>query len=196
MRWLGLFARSRGVPVALSAAVGAVALVWAGWSWLSDARTVNARAVSLTVMLGVAAFARTLSGPDDSLDRTAALRWPVRRFLHLLGVGAVVVGLCLPTLVTDARFAPVGLVARNTAGLLGLTALGAAVFGAALSWVAPLTWTLVSVLPFLDASTHLGTQVAAWLIQPAGTGTATVCAVVLAVCGLVSYTWRGSAELS
>jgi hypothetical protein len=191
MRWLGLYARSRGVPAALAVAVGAVALVWAAWAGFSDARTVNERGVTLTVMFGVAAFARTLSGPDDALEHTAAIRWPLRRFLHLVLVGAVIVALLLPTLATDARFTPVALVLRNTAGLLGLTALGAALFGAALSWVAPVTWTVISVLPFLDGSTAVGLQILGWLIQPTGTTAATVCAVVLAAAGLVAYSWRG-----
>ena len=190
MRWLTLYARSRGVPVAFAVAVGAVALVWGGWSYFSDARTVNERAITLTVMLGVAAFARTLGGPDDSLDRTAAVRWPVRRCVHVVVVGAVIVGLLVPTLLTGARFEPVGVVARNTAGLLGLTAFGAALFGAAVCWIAPLAWTIVSVLPIFAPSGRLVPQLAAWLIQPTGTTAATVCALVLAALGLVAYAWR------
>lgn len=192
MRWLALYLRSRGAWVAVAVAVGAVALVWGAWSWFSDARTVNARAVTLTVMLGVAAFAGTLGGPDESLDRTGAVRWPLRRFVHVLVLGAVIVGLLMPTLLTGARFEPAAMVLRNTAGLLGLTALGAALVGAALCWVAPLTWTVVSVLPFLDASSKVGWQVAGWLVQPTGTTAATVCAVVLAVTGLAAYAWRGA----
>ncbi|GIJ60986.1 hypothetical protein [Virgisporangium aurantiacum] len=192
MRWLALYLRSRGAWVAVAVAVGAVALVWGAWSWFSDARTVNARAVTLTVMLGVAAFARTLDGPDESLDRTAAVRWPLRRFVHVLVLGAVIVGLLMPTLLTGARFEPATMVLRNTAGLLGLTALGAALVGAALCWVAPLTWTVVSVLPILDASSKVGWQVVGWLVQPTGTTAATACAVVLAVSGLAAYSWRGA----
>jgi hypothetical protein len=195
MRWLALYLRSRGAWVAVAVAVGAVALVWGAWSWFSDARTVNARAVTLTVMLGVAAFGRTLSGPDEGLDRTGAVRWPLRRVAHVLVVGAVIVGLLLATLPTGARFAPAQVVLRNTAGLLGLAVLGAALFGAALCWVAPLTWTVVSVLPFLDASSKTGMQVAGWLVQPTGTTAATACAVVLAVAGLAAYAWRGAPGL-
>jgi hypothetical protein len=191
MRWLVLYLRSRGVPVALAVAVGAVALVWAGWSALSESETVSERGVTLTVMFGVAAFTRTLSGADDALDHTAAVRWPVRRLVHVLAVGGAIVALLLPTLATDARFEPVGVVLRNTAGLLGLTALGAALFGTAVSWIAPMTWSIASVLPFLDASPKLGMQVAGWLVQPVGTEVATACAAVLAVAGLVAYSWRG-----
>lgn len=191
MRWLVLYARSRGVPAAAAVAVGAVAAAWGGWSYFSDARTANARAITLTVMLGVAAFARTLSGPDDSLEHTAAVRWPVRRFLHVVAVGAVVVGLLMPTLLTGARFEPVSLVVRNTAGLLGLTALGAALFGVGVCWIAPLTWTLIAVLPLFDASSRVWPQVAAWLIQPPDTRIATACAVLLAVAGVAAYAWRG-----
>lgn len=192
MRWLGLYLRSRGAPVAFAVTLFATVVSWAGWMHFSDARTVDPKGIAMTVMLGVAAFARTLSGPDDSLESTAAVRWPARRFAHVVLVGAVIVGLLLPSLLTDARFEPVAVVLRNTAGLLGLTALGAAVGGAALSWVAPLVWTIVSVLPFLQPSGRVGPQVVGWLIQPTGTTAATVCAAVLAVAGLAAYTWRGS----
>jgi hypothetical protein len=195
MRWLVLYARSRGVPVALAVAVGAVAVAWGGWSYLSDAQTADARAITLTVMLGVSAFARTLSGPDDALDHTAAVRWPVRRFLHVIAVGAVIVGLLLPTLFTGARFEPVGLVVRNTAGLLGLTALGAALFGVAVCWIAPMTWSLIAVLPLFDPSSRMLPQIAAWLIQPPDTRVSMVCAVSLAVAGLIAYSWRGGPRI-
>ena len=191
MRWLWLYLRSRRVPLALTTATAAIALVWALWLVYSDRPIINARVVSLTVMLAVAALSPTLSGADDALDHTASINWPLRRAGHLLLSAAAITALLLLTTVTHARYAPLALVLRNTVGLLGLTALGAALLGAARSWIAPLTWTLIAILPSMEPSTRLKTQVAGWLIQPAGTTAATFCAAILAVTGLLAYTLRG-----
>lgn len=191
MRWVLLYLRSRRVPFALAMATAAIALTWALWMVYADSPTVDARMLSLTVMLAVAAFSPTLSGPDDALDHTGSISWPVRRGVHLLLIAAGLTTLLLVTTVTDARFEPYWLVLRNTAGLLGLAALGAVLVGAARSWIAPLTWTLVAVTPLLGPGPELGIQVAGWLVQPAGTTAATVCASILAGAGLLAYALRG-----
>ncbi|MEU8088465.1 hypothetical protein AB0B57_33225 [Micromonospora sp. NPDC049101] len=191
MRWLQLYLRSRRVPVALTTATALVALAWALSLAYTDATTINARTASLVIMLAVVAAGSTLSGTDDALDRTAAVNWPLRRAGHLLLAAATITALLTLSTVTDARYEPFALVLRNITGLLGLTALGAALFGAALSWISPLTWTLVAVLPLMGPSTDLRMQVAGWLIQPAGTTAATVCAATLAVTGLLAYSLRG-----
>lgn len=191
MRGVQLYLRSRRIPLALATAAATILLVWTLWTTYSNALVINARLVSLTVMLAVTAFASTLSGADDALERTASVNWPVRRAGHLLLTGLALTALPLLTTVTDARFAPLALVLRNTAGLLGLTALGAALFGAGWSWIAPLTWTLVAVMPFMEVSSQPKTQLVSWLIQPVGSTAPTACAGVLAVAGLVAYTLRG-----
>lgn len=191
MRGIQLYLRSRRIPLALATAAATILVVWTLWTTYSNALVINARLVSLTVMLAVTAFASTLSGADDALERTASVNWPVRRVGHLLLTGAAIAALLLLTTVTDARFAPLVLVLRNTAGLLGLTALGATLLGAGWSWIAPLTWTLVAVMPFMDVSDQVKTQLASWLIQPVGTTAATVCAGALAAAGLLAYTLRG-----
>ncbi|MFV2010210.1 MULTISPECIES: hypothetical protein [unclassified Micromonospora] len=191
MRWLSLHLRARRVPMAAAVVVGVIALTWVSWPVFSDGQTINTRMISVTVMLAVVAIGTTLSGADDALDHTASVSWPTRRAAHLLLFAAAVIGLLLVTTLTDARFEPLGVVARNTAGLLGLTALGAALLGAALSWIAPLVWTIVAIMPWMGPSGQLRMQLGAWLIQPAGTSAATVCATLLAVAGLVAYTVRG-----
>jgi hypothetical protein len=191
MRFLRLYLRSRRVPLALGIATAAITGVWALCLRYSDTPAIDARGVSLTVMLAVAALAPTLSGADDALDHTASINWPTRRAGHLLLAATAIIALLLLSMLTDARFAPSGVVFRNTVGLLGLTALGAALLGTARSWIAPLTWTLVSVLPLIHPSPRVTMQVAGWLVQPAGTTAATVCAAVLGVTGLLAYTLRG-----
>jgi hypothetical protein len=168
-----------------------IGLVWVTWPYFSDAQTVNPRMISITVLVAVAALGTTLSGADDALERTGAVNWPVRRAGHVLLATAAILAMLLLTTVTDARFEPLALVVRNTVGLVGLTALGAVLFGAALSWLPPLAWTLVAILPFMHPSSQLRMQLMAWLIQPTGTTAAVGCATVLAGAGLLAYTVRG-----
>lgn len=191
MRWLGLYVRSRRVPTAAVIVFGFIALIWISWPKFSDGETINSRMISITALIAAVALGTTLSGADDALDHTAAVNWPARRAGHLLVATAAITGLLLLSTVTDARFEPLGVVARNTAGLIGLTALGAALLGAALSWIAPLTWTLFAIMPWMGPSEQLRTQLGSWLIQPADTTAATVCATVLAAAGLLAYTLRG-----
>jgi hypothetical protein len=191
MRFLWLYLRSRRVPLALALAAGATASVWGLWLAQSDSRTINVKLAAATLMLVVASFGATLSGADDALDHTAARSWRVLRAGHVMLSGGVIAGLMLLTATTDARFEPAAVVLRNTAGMLGLTAIFAALAGAAYSWIAPLAWTLVTLLPQVVPSQERGMQIAGWLIQPAGTTTATTCAAVLAATGLLAYTLRG-----
>ena len=83
-------------------------------------------------MLAVVAVGTTLSGADDALDHTVSVNWPLRRAGHLLLAAAAITALLSLSTLTDTRYEPFALMLRNTAGLLGLTALGAALLGAAL----------------------------------------------------------------
>ncbi|MBG6102361.1 hypothetical protein IW249_002775 [Micromonospora vinacea] len=191
MRELQLHLRSRRVPLALATVTTSIALAWALSLAFTDSATINARTASLAIMLAVVAVGTTLSGADGALDHTMAVNWPVRRVGHLLLAAATITALLSLSMITDTRYEPFALVLRNTAGLLGLTALGATVLGAALSWIAPLTWTLIAVLPMMGSSRDLRMQVAGWLVQPAGTAAATTCAAILAATGLLAYALRG-----
>ncbi|GAA3334744.1 hypothetical protein GCM10020358_00390 [Amorphoplanes nipponensis] len=192
MRGLTLYLRSRGTPMALALAGGCAALMWSLWSVFSDSPTVGPVMVILTVLLLVAAVTATLGGPDDALDATAGLRWPRRRVTHLLAAFLVVVVLLLVTAATGARFGPAGLVVRDAAGLLGLTALGAATMGTARAWFMPLGWTLAAVL-FPRAEPLLG-RVLTWPAQPPASTAAAVTAGLLAAGGLVAYAMAGPAQ--
>jgi hypothetical protein len=192
VRWLTLYLRSRRVPAALAGAAGCTVVMWTLWSMASDSRTAGPELLVLTVLLLVASLAATLAGPDDALDGTAAPSWPARRVAHLLGAFVVVLALLAGTLLTGARFAPVGTVVRDTAGLLGLTALGAAVLGAARSWFLPLGWTLAAIL-FPRAQPLVG-EILTWQAQPPSSRPAAVTAGVLALAGLVGYAVAGPAR--
>ncbi|MEU4560778.1 hypothetical protein AB0F72_20560 [Actinoplanes sp. NPDC023936] len=189
MRLLTLYLRSRRAPAALLGAAGGTALMWALWSILSDSRSAGPQMVVLTVLLLVVALTATLGGPDDALEATSAFSWVPRRAVHLLVAFLVVVALVLVTLLTGARFGPAGLVVRDAAGLLGLTALGAATAGVARSWFVPLGWTLTAAL-FPQAETLAG-RVLTWQAQEPGSTAAAVTAGALAVSGLIAYAMTG-----
>jgi hypothetical protein len=192
MRWLTLYLRSRHAPMALAVAVGGTLLMWSLWVVFSDSRDAGVPLVILTVLLLVAAFAITLVSPDGALDRTAALSWPPRRAAHVLVALLIVVALLGVTLVTPARFGPASLVARDAAGLLGLTALGATVISPSRSWFAPLGWTLAAVL--FPRSDSVLAEVLTWQAQAPGEVSAAVTSLLLAFGGLISYAVAGPAR--
>jgi hypothetical protein len=189
VRWLGLYLRSRRVPVAVTAAAVVAVLMWTLWSVNSDTRDVAPQTVVLTVLLMVVALTATFSGPDDALESTAAIAWLPRRLAHVLAGFALIALLLLVTLTTGARFGPAWMVLRDTAGLLGLTALGAAVFGTARSWFLPLGWTLAAVL--FPQFEPLAARVLTWQMQEPASTAAAVTAILLAVGGLGAYLVRG-----
>ena len=185
-----LYLRSRRVPAAVLAATASTAILWGLWITFSDVRLISAELAAPAVLLAVTALSTTLGAADEELDRTAAVRWWLRRGVHLAAALAVVTALLLITGVTDARFGPAAFVLRDAAGLLGLCALGAALFGVQRAWITPLVWTLVTVALRLSGDSDR-MQAVTWLIQPAGSRPAAVVAVVLAVGGGVAYAMRG-----
>ncbi|WFE95259.1 hypothetical protein [Micromonospora sp. WMMD987] len=191
MTWTLLYLRSRRVPLALAAVVGGLAALWTTYLIFAEDRDVTPMMVVMTVLLMVAALAPTLAGPDESLDRTASVRWPWRRAVHLLVGLLVVLVFLLATLHTGARFGPAALVVRDAAGLLGLTALCATVFGAARSWFLPLGWTIVAAFYPQDGTWGAA---ATWQGQPTDSRVAAVAAAVLAGGGLVAYAMFGPAR--
>ncbi|GAA3876198.1 hypothetical protein [Streptomyces lannensis] len=186
MRGLTLYVRSRRVPTALGAAVAATGTTWLPATIFSDTGEVSSTVLVLTVLLLVAAVTTTLGGPDDTLDRTAARPWGWLRLSHLAtALGCM---LLLATLLTGPRFGPFGSVVRDTAGLLGLTALGSATIGTARAWFLPLGWTL-------GATAYPGTgtagEVLTWQTQVPDSRPAALVAAVLAAVGIAAYVSRG-----
>ncbi|MFC8846765.1 MULTISPECIES: hypothetical protein [unclassified Micromonospora] len=104
---------------------------------------------------------------------------------------AVVLVVLLATLHTGARFGPAALVARDAAGLLGLTALCATVLGATRSWFVPLGWTTIAAM-YPREGTWGAT--ATWQGQPTDSRAVTLTAAVLAIGGLIAYSIAGPAR--
>ncbi|MFJ5840805.1 hypothetical protein ACIQGO_29355 [Streptomyces shenzhenensis] len=188
MRWLTLYARSRQVPASLAVvvvsavAVGAIARDGGGGPG-------DPRPAVLVLAAGMMAASIGFSGQDLALDRTAAIRWVPRRAAHVLLAGAVV-GTVLLTVQTmgDAR-ATTAFVVRDSAGLMGLVALGAALWGGQYAWTLPFAW--LSFAFFAPPPTSAPTQVATWMLLPPGTAAGTWTALVLAVAGTAAYAVAG-----
>jgi hypothetical protein len=193
--WLPLYLRSRHVPVAAPISLAAVALVALLWSAGADRPEVDPSLAALTVVLGLAPLIPTLAGDDDALEKTAALPWPPRRVLHLIGAGAFVAVLLFGARAAGADFGPAWQIIRNSAGLAGLIGLGVALLGTRLAWIAPITWSAMQVM--LAAPDGPGWQQCLfWLIQPVGNVPAAVTAAALLVSGLLAYAVRVSPPTS
>ncbi|MGW0434863.1 hypothetical protein ACWDV4_20285 [Micromonospora sp. NPDC003197] len=191
MRWPTLYLRSRRVPLALAAAVVGMVVMWVLGSAFSDGAP-GVTMVVLTVLLLVVALTATLGGPDEELDRTAAQPWAPRRVTHLLAALAVVAGLPFLTHLTGVGFGPAWLVIRDAAGLLGLTAFSAPLFGAVRAWFVPLGWTLAAAV--YPVTGHLLGEILTWQSQAPGNTPAAVTAMLLAVGGLIAYAVAGPAR--
>lgn len=184
--WLPLYLRSRRLPAALATSLAAMVVTWAAWSALTDRREVTQSLVVLTVVLALAPTIPTLSGDDDALESTAALRWPPRRAAHLVACFTFVAATLAVTRATGAWFGPTGEVIRDSAGLTGLIGLSAALLGPRIAWAPPIGWAALQIL----FGNPAGNEVACWLTQPAANPTAAITAGTLLLGGLSAYAWR------
>ncbi|MFD3437160.1 hypothetical protein ACFWU3_06610 [Streptomyces sp. NPDC058685] len=184
MRWLTLYARSRQVPASLSAVVlSALAVVALAPDGHGGPGHPQLSVLALTA--GATAASTGLGGQDLALDRTAAIRWVPRRAAHVLLIGMVVCGVLLAVQSMGDDVAATAFVVRDSAGLMGLVALGAAVCGPQLAWTLPIGWLSLSL--FAPSPTSLPLEVASWMVLPPGTTAGTWTAVVLAVGGTTVY---------
>lgn len=187
-RLLALYLRSRHVPIAAPASIVAVALLTlAGNDPENPLQTVIFAILALALGFGV--LGNGLGAADDTLERTASIRWPIWRAVHALVIGAVLFGAV--ALVTDA---PVGLVVRGAVGFVGLTTLAAALFGGQLSWTLPIVWAGVAVV-VPPMSTPPILALLTWPLQPLDSVGSWVLAIVLGLLGLTCYAWHNRTRL-
>jgi hypothetical protein len=191
MRLLTLYARARGVPTAAAVALVGTTALWA-LAVLTDNPLTRLMLAVLAATVAAAALGPGLAGADVDLDRTAALPWRPRRVAHLVAGAAVVTGLLAATALTGEPFAESVVLARDTAGLVGLTALGAVVFGASKAWILPVAWSAVNVMTGGPMAGAWYKEVLTFMVQPAGTTSATVTATALAGAGTLAYAVFGS----
>lgn len=188
MRWLTLYARSRHVPASLAAVVICAMAVWAiardGGGEPGDMRL-----PALVLAAGAMAASVGLGGQDLDLDRTAAVRWVSRRAAHVLLAGAVVAAVPLAVQTMGGSMATTAFVVRDSMGLMGLAALGAALSGGQYAWTLPFVWLSFSF--FAPPPTSAPMRVATWMLLPPGTAAGTWTALVLTAAGTAAYAVAG-----
>ncbi|MEU1531163.1 hypothetical protein [Streptomyces fagopyri] len=190
---LALYARSRAVPVTLAALVCAALLtLWAASVpdlFLDPYRRVPL--LSLAPVAGSAAIGTSLHVYGRDLEDTAVRPWWPRRLAHLLALTALAAtALALAVPGNAQLFGSVGMV-RNTLGAVGVTALGAVLFGARASWMP--TTLYFSAVYLSAASPHLrDATVLAWPVQTGPQHGAWAAALALFVPGAVLYAVRGA----
>ncbi|GAA2274039.1 hypothetical protein GCM10010430_70020 [Kitasatospora cystarginea] len=182
-----LYARSRQVPTS-AAAVTLVAL--AAWAFEHDgAGPMDLGIVVLVLTANVAAASVGLGGQDAALDRTAAIRWMPRRAAHVLLAGAVAGAALLGVQAAGPKLAPAGLVVRDSAGLIGLAALGAVLCGAQFAWTLPIGWLAFTLL--VPVPRGIAGEVGDWMIISPATTASAVTAWALLATGTVLYAAAG-----
>ncbi|WP_329563342.1 hypothetical protein [Kitasatospora sp. NBC_01266] len=188
MRWLLLYAYSRQVPTS-AAAVTLVGL--AVWALDQDSGKGPAQVwiALLFLTASVAAASIGLGGQDAALDRTAAIRWMPRRAAHLLLIGAVAGAALLAVQAAGPNLAPAALVVRDSAGLVGLAALGAVLCGAPFAWALPTAWLGFTLLG--PALPGIAGEVAGWMILLPATTASTATAWALFATGTLLYAVAG-----
>lgn len=189
MNWLMLYARSRQVPTS-AALVTLIALA----VWLLNegdgADPSNLPVALLVLTANVAAATVGLVGQDPGLDRTAAIRWVFRRAVHVLLVVAFAGGALLAVQAVGPELAPTALVVRNTAGLVGLAALGATVCGAMYAWILPTGWLTFTF--FAPPLPGIAGEIGSWMTLSPATTVSTGTPWVLLVTGTLLYAVAGS----
>lgn len=188
MRWLTLYARSRQVPASIVAVVIGAVAVWA-LSRTGGEGPRDPRPAVLVLATGAMAASIGLGGQDLALDRTAAIRWLPRRAAHVLLAGTVVATTLLTVQTMGEDMATTAFAVRDSAGLMGLAALGAALAGGQYAWTLPFAWLSFSF--FAPPPTSVPMQVATWMLLPPGMATGTWTALVLTVVGTAAYAVAG-----
>ncbi|MEV6399888.1 hypothetical protein AB0M39_34735 [Streptomyces sp. NPDC051907] len=192
-RGLLLYARSRGLPLALGvlAATSALAL-WAAHSLdghLDPQRRVPV--VALAPLFASAVIGTGFHQYADELDRTAVRPWWPRRLAQLLALTALAAAaLALAVLGHPEEFGAPAM-ARNTLGAVGITAAAATLIGARLSWMP--TFAYLSAVYLGAPRTPSGwATLWAWPMQPDAQPGAWAAAGTAFAAGSALYAWRGA----
>ncbi|MEU1424950.1 hypothetical protein [Kitasatospora sp. NPDC005751] len=187
MRWLLLYTRSRQVPGS-AAAVTLVALAW--WALgRGGAGQAGPATVILVLTANVVAASVGLGGQDVVLERTAAIRWLPRRVAHVLLIGASAGAALLVVGAAGGASAPAEVVVRDSVGLAGLAALGAALCGASFAWTLPAGWLAFTLL--VPPAGGTAGQVLHWMAVLPGTAASTGTAWALFATGAAAYAAAG-----
>ncbi|MFE9458816.1 hypothetical protein [Streptomyces californicus] len=183
---LRLYARSRRAPATTAALLAVAALL--GVLAVGDG-TADPRLTVLAVAAAVAAAAPGLDSQDTALDRTAAMRWAPVRAAHVLLITAAVTLVLLAARAAAGEPAAAAFLLRDAAGLTGLAALGAVLFGAPYAWAPVVGWPAVTLVSPPDPDGPAG-----WLLAPSDARPAAWVAGVLLAAGTAAYAAAGPRE--
>lgn len=178
-----LYARSRRAPATAGALLASAVLLGAGAA--ADG-VADPRLSVLAVAVAVAAAAPGLGGQDAALDRTAAIRWAPLRAAHVLLIAAAVTLVLLAAQTAGRDPVTAAFLLRDAAGLTGLAALGAVVFGAEYAWTPVVGWPAVTFFAPPDPG-----GVGGWLLAPPDAGAAAWTAGALLAAGATVYAAAG-----
>ncbi|ARP74073.1 hypothetical protein LK07_11190 [Streptomyces pluripotens] len=188
-----LYARSRAVPLTLTALIGTAGFaVWAAGQldgYLDPFRRVPI--VALAPLLASAVIGAGLHGDSEELDRTAVRPWWPRRLVHLGALTALAAAsLTLAVLGHAETFGPPAVI-RNTLGCTGFSATAAVLLGARLSWL-PAFGYVSAVYLASSAARGRGVTVWAWPVQPGAQTGAWAAALSLFALGTALYAVCGA----
>lgn len=183
-----LYARSRQAPVSIAAVLlGAVAVC--ALARIGGGGPADPRLATLVLAAGATALSVGLGGQDLALDRTAAIRWMPRRAGHVLFCGVLIGAVLLLAQAVSGQPVTPAFTVRNSAGLMGLAAIGAAWCGGPYAWIPPFAWLSASLV--VPPATDVTTQVLVWMLLPPDTAAGTWTALTLAVTGTAVYAAGG-----
>ncbi|MFI1886827.1 hypothetical protein [Streptomyces jumonjinensis] len=188
-----LYARSRGLPGAIAAPPAiALLLAWSasrpdGGSWDPG---FGLPMEAICPMLAAAVIGTSLYAYADELDRTAVRAWWPRRLTHLLALTALAATALALAAASGTTGTGASVMARNTVGTVGATAVSAVLVGARLSWL-PVTAYLGTAFIAARTAGGAGATVWAWPVQPDRETAAWVTAAALFAAGAALHAYRG-----
>ena len=193
---LVLHIRARRIPLFLAGLVVTAAASWAFAEWLmarprSPGPLDRLPVAVIAPLLAAVLICDGLGHLDEELERSTAIRWRLMRLLHLTTVLAVSATVMALIGLTEPRVYGAFEFARNTAGFLGVTALGTAILGARLGWVPAVMYGVAVIAmvprPVEDAATWW-----TWPAQPWAITSAAWAAAVSLILGGGAYALNGA----
>ncbi|WP_069171913.1 hypothetical protein [Streptomyces griseus] len=177
-----LYARARQAPAAFGGVLTSAVLLMLA----TAGGTTDPRWTALATVAAAAAAAPGLGGQDADLDRTAAIRWAPLRAVHVLLIASLATLPLLAAQAVGTGPTTAAFVVRNAAGLTGLAALGAVLFGAQHAWLPVVAWSAAALFIPSDPD-----GLAGWLLAPPGAVPAGWTAAVLMAVGITAYALAG-----
>jgi len=145
-------------------------------------------------LLSAAVVGAAMYSPFSELERTVSRSLPRLRLAHVVGLIAAAFATLLLA-ATEWRYDSAELIlARNLAGFVGLSLLGASLLGSRLAWIAPMGYGVLAYR--VGATGDDGYAWWAWPMQPIQNDLAWTLALGLSAVGLAIVSLLGSRDSS